>query len=169
MVWIQSCKGVIFPCYSSISESIAQRLLRMWSYCWFKKRILELDFYTTILFLRVWVLELFFKMLFIPQFASVIKYLRMKQRLTIWKKEGMFQTGIEGTAGLTLMSYVSIRPSVWYEIRVLWANITHIKSHTIALGFWLTDLNRPFKWGTLHSCSSNGFKNFSGQRSKRIC
>ena len=28
------------------------------------------------------------------------------------------------------------KPSVWYEIGVLGANIIHIKSHAIALGFW---------------------------------
>ena len=27
--------------------------------------------------------------------------------------------------------------SVWYEVGVLWANITHIQSHAISLGYFL--------------------------------
>ena len=43
------------------------------------------------------------------------------------------------SAHLVLITSVLTRPSVWYERGVLWANITHIKSHATALGFWLSN------------------------------
>ena len=40
---------------------------------------------------------------------------------------------------------VLTKASVWYEIGVLWANITHIKSHAVVLGFcFQTDINQIF-------------------------
>ena len=41
---------------------------------------------------------------------------------------------------------VLTKGSVWYEMRVLWAIINHIKSHAMALAFILpTDLNQIFQ------------------------
>ena len=40
---------------------------------------------------------------------------------------------------------VLTKASVWYEIRVLWAKINHVKSHAMALTFSLqTDMNQIF-------------------------
>ena len=40
---------------------------------------------------------------------------------------------------------VLTKASVWYEIRLLWANIDHVKSHAMALVFSLqTDMNQIF-------------------------
>ena len=35
-----------------------------------------------------------------------------------------------------LTTSVLTKASVWYEIGILWANITQVKSHAIALDFW---------------------------------
>ena len=67
---------------------------------------------------------------------------------------------------------VLTKASVWYEMRVLWAIINHVKSYAMALAFILqTDMNQIFKWGTVHSCRSRGWKNIRGQswRSIRNC
>ena len=41
---------------------------------------------------------------------------------------------------------VLTKASVWYEMRVLWANINQVKSHFIALAFNLqTDINQIFQ------------------------
>ena len=61
---------------------------------------------------------------------------------------------------------------LWYEMRVLWANINHIKSHFMALAsFSKQILIRSFKWGTVRSCRWRGWKNIRGQswRSIRNC
>ena len=45
----------------------------------------------------------------------------------------------EAFSGLVTVQPTSVltKASVWYEIRVLWANINHIKSHAMALAFCL--------------------------------
>ena len=57
---------------------------------------------------------------------------------------------------------------VWYEIGVLWTNITHIKSYTTAFGFWLqTGMNQIFQISYIvHCCSLRGYKNIWGQSSR---
>ena len=65
---------------------------------------------------------------------------------------------------------VLTKASVWYEIRVLWAKITHVKSHAMTLAFILqTDMNQIFQ---MRYCTSKlrGCKNIRGQswRSKKI-
>ena len=65
-----------------------------------------------------------------------------------------------------------LQTSHLYEIRVLWANIIHIKRHAMVLNFSLQKIwNRSLKWGTVHSCRSRGCKNIRGQswRSIRNC
>ena len=58
---------------------------------------------------------------------------------------------------------VLTKPSVSYEIGVLWDNITHVILQICAFGskqIWI----RSFKWGTVHSCWSRGCKDIWGQR-----
>ena len=46
----------------------------------------------------------------------------------------------------TAVKKIHLFASVWYEIGVIWANITNIKSHTTALGFKVpTDINQIFQ------------------------
>ena len=53
---------------------------------------------------------------------------------------------LECLKGTMLIISVLTRPSVWYAIGVLWANITPVKSHPTALVFCLqTDMNRIFQ------------------------
>ena len=50
-----------------------------------------------------------------------------------------FRATVQPTSVLT-------KASVWYEIRVLWAKINHVKSHAITLAFSLqTDMNQIFQ------------------------
>ena len=40
---------------------------------------------------------------------------------------------------------VSTKASVWYDVRVLWAKINHVKSHAMTLAFChQTDMNQIF-------------------------
>ena len=59
--------------------------------------------------------------------------------------------------------------SVWYEMRVFWPNINHVKSHDLALAFSVeTVWIRSFKWGTVCSCRSGGCKNIRGKSWRSI-
>ena len=82
-----------------------------------------------------------------------------------WKENVTCNFTVQATSVLT-------KASVWYEIRVVWANINHVESHSMALAFSLqTDMNQILKWGTLNSCRLRGCKNIRGQswRSIRNC
>ena len=76
-----------------------------------------------------------------------------------------YQPTVQTTSVLT-------KASVRYEIGLLWANITHVKGHAMALGFCLKQIwIRSSKWGTVRPCRFRGCKNIRGQswRSIRNC
>ena len=48
--------------------------------------------------------------------------------------------------GTVLVTSVLTRPSLWYEIGVLWVDIINIKRHATAVGFWIiTNMNLIFQ------------------------
>ena len=102
----------------------------------------ELEIFTISLFLhkghtsstRIWILHLF------CWFWSTyhIFYLNYLNSISL-AKEFLIMTTVQLTSFLT-------KASVWYKIRVFWADINHVKSHAMALAFSLqTSMSQIFK------------------------
>ena len=66
-----------------------------------------------------------------------------------------------GSGGITVQpTSVLTKAFVWYEIKVLWVNINHIRPWlSVFKHIWI----RSFKWGTVNSCRSRGCKHIRGQ------
>ena len=62
-----------------------------------------------------------------------------------------------------LIISVLLKPLIWYEIGVIQASITHVKSHTTALDFWLPTRYKSDISGAVHPWWSWGSKNGRSQ------
>ena len=70
---------------------------------------------------------------------SMLRYVILFRRIIAWGWAWQKQATVQATSVLT-------KASVWYEIRVFWANINHVKNHAIPLVFSLqTDMNQIFQ------------------------
>ena len=72
-----------------------------------------------------------------------------------------FQIHFNGKKTTPVVKKIHPFASVWYEIGVLWTNITHVKSHTTALDFLLlTDMNQIFQLRYCETLQTKGLQSY---------